>query len=359
MKISIGILTYNESAQISIMLNSLFQQSLFNEFNEDREIEIVVVPNGCTDDTAAVAKATLSELVKSSLQTNINWHICEIEQPGKSNAWNLYVHQLSDPTADYFFLMDSDIQLLEPKTLCSMLQVLETTPEAWIAVDKPIKDVLLKEDKNLVEQLSALVSQLSGAKAVEGGAAWICGQLYCARVNVLRKIWLPTRLPNQDAFLYTMIVTNCLESPRNPNVVILASSASHIFEAYTNISSLLRHEKWQIIGRTINELIYDELLANANPLQSAGLFIKQKNEQDPLWLDKLIQTAIAKKGWWLIPQFVLIRRFQSLSNKPLLKAILLFPVAVIAFIADLLVSLQANIELHRRGKIGYWSKKGK
>ena len=357
MNISIGIVAYNESAQISQMLNSLFQQSLFNKPDSDTEIEILVVANGCTDDTTIVAQDTLKELVKPSLHNHVEWRICEIEKPGKSNAWNLYVHQFSDPASDYFFLMDSDIQLLEPDTLCSMLQVLETTPEASIAVDKPIKDIFLKEDRNLVEQLSVFVSELSGGKAVEGGAAWICGQLYCARAKELRKIWLPTKLPNQDAFLYTMIVTNCLQSTeKNVNRVILASSASHIFEAYTDISALLRHEKWQIMGRTINELIYEEILTNAEQPQNAGLLIKRKNEQDPLWIAKIIQKAITEKGWWLIPRFVLIRRFLSLLNKPLHKAILLLPVAIIAFIADLVLSFQANIELHRGGEIGYWSK---
>jgi glycosyltransferase involved in cell wall biosynthesis len=339
------------------MLNSLFQQSLFNKPDSDTEIEILVVANGCTDDTAIVAQDTLKELVKPSLHNNVEWRVCELEQPGKSNAWNVYIHQLSSSLADYFFLMDSDIQLLEPDTLCSMLQVLETTPEASIAVDKPIKDIFLKEDRNLVEQLSVFVSELSGGKAMEGGAAWICGQLYCAKAKELRKIWLPTKLPNQDAFLYTMIMTNCLQSTeKNVNRVILASSASHIFEAYTDISALLRHEKWQIMGRTINELIYEEILTNAEQPQNAGLFIKQKNEQDPLWIAKIIQKAITEKGWWLIPRFVLIRRFLSLLNKPLHKAILLLPVAIIAFIADLVLSFQANIELHRGREIGYWSK---
>jgi glycosyltransferase involved in cell wall biosynthesis len=357
MNISIGIVAYNESAQISQMLNSLFQQSLFNKPDSDTEIEILVVANGCTDDTAIVAQDTLKELVKPSLHNNVEWRVCELEQPGKSNAWNVYIHQLSSSLADYFFLMDSDIQLLEPDTLCSMLQVLETTPEASIAVDKPIKDIFLKEDRNLVEQLSVFVSELSGGKAMEGGAAWICGQLYCAKAKELRKIWLPTKLPNQDAFLYTMIMTNCLQSTeKNVNRVILASSASHIFEAYTDISALLRHEKWQIMGRTINELIYEEILTNAEQPQNAGLFIKQKNEQDPLWIAKIIQKAITEKGWWLIPRFVLIRRFLSLLNKPLHKAILLLPVAIIAFIADLVLSFQANIELHRGREIGYWSK---
>ena len=356
LKISLGIVAYNESVSINTMLHSLFQQSLFKEPDPEMVIEIVVVPNGCTDDTAIVAKAILEELVNPSVHTNVQWHIDEVEQTGKSNAWNLYVHQFSDPASDYLFLMDSDIQLLEPNTLCSMLQVLETTPEASIAVDKPIKDIFLKEDRNLVEQLSVFVSELSGGKAVEGGAAWICGQLYCARAKELRKIWLPTTLPVEDGFLYNMIVTNSLKSPKEPSRVILAGSASHVFEAYTSISRLLRHEKWLIRSNTINELIYSDLLAEANQQQDVGLLIKQRNEQDPLWLNKLIQKAIGEKDWWLIPPFILTRRFQSLLQKPLHKAIFLLPLATSTFMADLLLSFQANLELHQGLGMGYWGK---
>lgn len=359
LNISMGIVAYNESGSIGKMLHSLFQQSLFSEPDSDMVVEIVVVPNGCTDDTAIVAKDTLKELVNPSLHPNVHWRVCEIEQPGKSNAWNIYVHELSNPIADYLFLMDSDIQLLDPQTLRSMLHLLETMPEAWVAVDKPIKDVTLKENKTLIERLSASVSGLSGSKAVEGGAAWICGQLYCARSEVLRRIWLPTKLPTQDAFLYTMIVTDCLKAPKDPNRVILAKSASHVFEAYTSINRLLRHEKWLIIGSTINELIYSDLLADGNKQQDAGSLIKQRNEQDPLWLNKLIQAAVKEKGWWLISLFILIRRFQSLLHKPLQKAILLFPLATMAFMADLVLSFQANLEIHQGVGFGYWGKQAK
>jgi glycosyltransferase involved in cell wall biosynthesis len=359
MQISIGIVAYNESALISKMLHSLFQQSLFNEPDSNTAIEIVVVPNGCTDDTAIVAKNTLQELVRPSLHTNVQWRVREIEQPGKSNAWNVYVHQLSNPIADYLFLMDSDIELLDTQTFRSMLDLLETKSEAWVAVDRPIKDVTLKENKNLMERLSASVSGLSGGKPVEGGAAWICGQLYCARAGVLRKIWLPTKLPTQDAFLYTMIVTDGLNSPKEPNRVILAKSASHVFEAYTSISRLLRHEKWLIRGSTINELIYSDLLADSNQQQDAGSLIKQRNEQDPLWLNKLIQAAVKEKGWWLIPRSILIRRFKSLLHKPPQQAIALLPLATISFIADLILSFQANLELHQGAGIGYWGKQAK
>jgi glycosyltransferase involved in cell wall biosynthesis len=356
LNISIGIVAYNESDSISKMLHSLFQQSLFNEPDSDMDVEIVVVPNGCTDDTAAVSKATLEELVKPSLHTNVRWQVCEVEQPGKCNAWNLYVHQFSDPVADYLFLIDSDIQLLDTQTLRSMIHVLEIMPEAWVAVDKPIKDVTLKKNKSLIEQFSVSISQLSGGNAVTGGAAWLCGQLYCARGQVLRRIWLPTNLSVEDGFLYTMIVTDLLNSPKKPNRIILAKSASHIFEAYTDINRLLRHEKWLIVANTINELIYNDLLANGNQQQDKGLLIKQRNEKDPLWLNKVIQTAIDEKGWWLIPQSILTRRFKSLLNQPPQKVILLLPLAVIAFMVDLMLSSQANLDLHQGTGVRYWGK---
>ena len=354
LNISIGILAYNESAVISTTLSSLLQQSLFTEPNPDLAIEIVVVPNGCKDDTAAISRATLEELVKPSLHANVNWRVCEVEQAGLANAWNQYIHEFCDPQTDYLFVMSADIQLLDPQTLRSMVQVLETRPEAWVSVDKRIKDVSLKENKNLMEHLSTLVSGLSGGKAVEGSAAWISGQLSCTRAKELRKIWMPTTLPTDDAFLYTMLTTDFLKAPREPNRVILASSASHVFEAYTDMSRLLRHEKWLIFGQAVNELLYADLLENSKAQKDVTLLIKQRNEQDPAWLNKLVQAAIKEKGGWLIPKFILIRRFQSLLYKPIYKAIFLFPLAFVAFIIDVVLAFQVNFELRSKGGMGYW-----
>lgn len=358
LNISIGLLAYNESAVISTTLGSLLQQSLFSEPNPDMVIEIVVVPNGCKDDTAAISRATLEELVKPSLHANVNWRVCEVEQAGLANAWNLYIHEFSEPKADYLFVMSADIQLLDHQTLSSMVQVLETRPEAWVSVDKRIKDVSLKENKSLMEKVSTLVSGLSGSKAVEGSAAWISGQLSCTRAKVLRRIWMPTTLPTDDAFLYTMLTTDFLKAPKEPNRVILASSASHVFEAYTDMSRLLRHEKWLIFGVAVNELLYADLIENSKTQQDITLLIKQRNEQDPAWLNKLVQNAIQEKGGWLIPKFILIRRFQSLLYKPIYKAIFLFPLAFVAFIIDVILAFQVNSELNSKGGVGYWAGSG-
>jgi glycosyltransferase involved in cell wall biosynthesis len=359
MKISIGILAHNESALISIMLDSLFQQSLLQKPASNIEnIEILVIPNGCTDNTAEAATETLQKLsFQYSISSKVQWQVKELQQPGKSNAWNVYIHQFSAPDADYIFLMDSDIELLETTTLNSMIDVLEKNSEAWVSVDRPVKDITLKLRPNFWEKLSIIASQLSkGGNKIPGKPAWICGQLYCARSVILRQIWLPIDVINDDSFVYTNVVTDCLRSQENPHRVILADSASHKFEAYTNLSRLFNHEKWLIMGSTINDLIYQDLRSQKNSQQDIASLIKQRNQEDVAWLSKLLQKQIQQQSWWLIPRFFLIRRFSSLFNKPLPKAILFFPLALIAFVLDLWLSLQANLQLHQGKGLGYWHK---
>lgn len=330
---------------------NLFQQSLFSEPNACKAIEVVVAPNGCTDETAEVSRATLEELVSRCPHPSVRWRVCQIEQPGKSNAWNLYVHQFSDPAADYLFLMDADIEFLEPHTLRNMIGALETAPEGWVSVDTPVKDVALKKSKRPVERLSVSVSASSS-----GGAPAICGQLYCGRAAVLRGIWMPTGLPVEDGFLRAMILTDRFTSPEVFERIVLARSASHVFEAYTDLNRLLRHERWLVASSTINAFLYSDLWANCNAQMDAGKLIERRNQQDPLWLRQLIEKALSEKGWWVIPRPFLFRRFQRLRHHPPLKAALRLPVAAIAFLADLLVFFQANLELRGGGGMGYWGK---
>jgi len=355
--ISIGILAHNEAASIDRMLRSLLEQNLFLSEQDKFEIEIVIVPNGCTDDTAEIARATLTELNKELNNPQVQWRVCEFTQPGKCNAWNIYVHQLSSPKAKYLFLMDADIQLLDSQTLTSMVDVLERKSEAWVAVDRPIKDVALKPNKTLIESFSTLLSKLSGSNPREEDSAWICGQLYCARAKVLHHIWMPTTLPTDDSFLYTIVVTNGFKSSEKPNRVILASSASHTFEAYTKIARLLKHEKWLIFGQAVNQLLYADLQTNLSQQLGIGSLIKERNEQDQFWLNKLVENSVREK-YWLIPQFILIRRFKSVLHKPPHKMVLMFPLALAAFLVDFVLCLQVNLDLRQQRGLGNWVASG-
>jgi len=352
LKISIGILAYNESISISTTLESLLQQSLFNDSQYCKFIELVIVPNGCTDQTAEISRNTLATLVKQRVQPPaIRWQVCEVAQPGKSNAWNLYVHEFSDPAADYLFLMDADIQLLEPDTLRNMIDCLETATERWISVDNPVKDVSIKKNKSLMEKLSV---QMSKESLRDDDDPYICGQLYCGRAAKLRQVWMPPGLPVEDGFLRAMVCTDLFRSKEGIRAVKRAPNASHSFEAYISIPSLLRHEKRLVVGSTINACLFGYLWANCNEQQDAGSLIKRNNEQNPLWLHELIQQLRQENGWWLIPSSYLFRRFENLQRFPGLKAVRRFPLALIAFLVDLLVFFQANREIHKGNGLGYW-----
>jgi glycosyltransferase involved in cell wall biosynthesis len=354
-KISIGILAYNEEGLIEETLKSLSTQSLFEENTPDISIEIIVVPNGCIDNTASVAQRSLDNFFGIKLP-RVSHRVCSLEQAGKSNAWNVFVHQLSDSSSDYLFLMDSDIEILNPDTLKSMLQTLDKHPEAWVAVDRPIKDVFFKEEKTALDRLSIFVSGLSGGNPKIEGPAWICGQLYCARASQLRKLVLPNHLPAQDSFLYTTIVTDGLQSEVNPHRVILAGSATHRFEAYTQLSRLLRHEKWLIVSNAINEIVFEFLRGICKEQVHIGTQIEKLNEENPNWLRQCTQEAIGKRGFWLIPRFILIRRFIALKHKSLPKALLLFPISCAAFGVDVFLAFQANQHLRKNYQVGYWGK---
>lgn len=350
MKISIGILAYNESASIGSTLKSLFGQSLFAAAESQTAIEIAIVANGCQDNTAEIARATLTELTQHCAHSQLQFSVMEVAEAGKSNAWNLYVHSYSDPSANYLFVMDADIQLLEIHTLRNAIDILERTQTAQIAVDTPVKDIVFKPHKNLLEQLSVLIS----SAAVDNNDVWICGQFYCGRAASLRQIWMPLGIINEDGFLTIVIRNhNCTSSPRLDRIV-RTPNASHSFEALTAPHQLLRHEQRIVIGMTINHYLFKYLNKNCHDRLDAGTLIEQMNERDPLWLRHLFENILAQQGWWLIPTPWLFRRFESLKYRPWHQAILRFPIAVMALIVDTIVFFQANRDMHSGNHIGYW-----
>ncbi|MBE9047819.1 glycosyltransferase [Pleurocapsales cyanobacterium LEGE 10410] len=347
MKISMGILAYNEAESISNMLYSLWEQSLFQD-NADNSIEVIVVANGCTDNTAEVARNTLKNLFKDSDPTLFQWQVCEVKESGKSNAWNLFVHQFSAPDADFFCIMDADIQLYAKASLEKMLDALVENPEYWVSLDGPIKDVKLKKNKNLLEKLSVAVSS-------NEGHLYICGQLYCARASALRDIWMPIGLHLEDGFLTQMVVTenHTVKNPTFEKRIVRVQEASHVYEAYTNPTTLINHEIRVVMGIVVNIFLRDYFREKCGQDLTAGELIVKLNEKNRFWLDDFIKEMSAK-NWWSIPTPLVFRRYRSLQNYSFPKALARIPIATLAFIVDLGVFFFANRELHKEVVTSYW-----
>ncbi len=346
MKVSIGILAHDEATSIEQTLRSLFAQTIFER---PVTIEVVVLPNGCSDATAEIARSALAELTAKQREAEVSHAVFELAEGGKSAAWNVFVHQSSRPDADYLVLMDADIEMHHRETLENLVGALVADPEARVAVDTAIKDLQLRPARTLIEVLSVALTN-----SYEGEPVYICGQLYCGRASALRRIWLPIGLPVEDGFLFSMVTRDCFTEPLQRKRVIRAANASHVFKAYTRVEQLLHHEKRIIIGMAINALLVEHFKRASSPERHAGVLIREENQRDPHWLGAFVQRGLARKGLWVLPPAWLLRRFEGLQRKPLTGAVLLAPAMLAVTAVDLYVQSAANLQLRRGQVAGFW-----
>lgn len=354
MIVSIGMLAWNEESRMAHAIRSLFQQSVFLSHEQalsTTQWELIVVPNGCTDATAQVARQTLAQCMASLTAKNVTVSVIEVNEPGKSNAWNRYIHDFSRRDADLIVMVDSDIEFDHPDTIYNSIKLLIENPGCLVAVDKPLKDFSRKQRRSLVEELSLHFSN----ETFERDPA-IAGSFYCARSQTLRNIWMPKGLPGEDGFLKMMVVTNCFRSEVDPSRVARAENASHFYEGLTKPTAIFNHELRLAIGTTLNcYLTWDFLKFATDPKgPGAGLLIKNCLENDPDWYGKYINNEIRNRGWWVLPRGMLFRRFATLRNMPLQNKLKKMPLALLAFLFDLWVFLVANNRLKKGRAIGFW-----
>ncbi|MEY2466281.1 MAG: hypothetical protein QOD03_802, partial [Verrucomicrobiota bacterium] len=256
--VSIGIIAWNEEQAIQPMLASLFQQSLFSGLSKrGLACEVVCIVNGSTDRTAEVAAEILTrQSLEHAHAETFTWRVMNVQERGKINAWNLFVHSFSSKQAQFLFLMDADIMIHQRDSLWNMLRALENNGEASVAVDQPCKDIGFKQNKTPLEKLSLAASSMT--RAARGQ---LCGQLYCIRSEVARNIYLPKDLAAcEDGFIKALVCTDFLRHAVWPGRIQLVKEAAHTFEAYTKPASIFKNQKRQMIGQTIVHVLVDDYL---------------------------------------------------------------------------------------------------
>jgi glycosyltransferase involved in cell wall biosynthesis len=348
MKISIGILAWNEEGSIRTTVHSVFSQSLICEaFKTGYQIELICVPNGCTDHTAQAARgAMLAAAEKLRHPEPVRWQVHELQTPGKTNAWNVFVHQLADPQADILFLVDADIQIYMPDTLRNMLDQLLRHPDALICTDLPMKHVVFKQRFSLLDRIS-----LHTASINQSASGQLCGQLYCARADWLRRLWIPEGIIVDDGFIKKMAVSNFLTEPEDAaRRIVTADSASHVFEAYTRLPDVLATHRRQIAGYMIHRWIWEFLQQHRDEAPDAAALIEQLNRTQPGWSREVIAAGILSRDYTRIYRILLstrLARFRSFSAP--IKA-LYIPALLSQLLLDSLQFLAA-LHLLRRGKL--------
>jgi glycosyltransferase involved in cell wall biosynthesis len=345
MLVSIGILAHNEANEIGSLISDIADQSLL--LDESISFEIHVVANGCTDLTQQVAEDSLA--ARQFERKNINTFVHNITRAGKSNAWNELVHFLASPKTDFIFLLDADIRLAGKANLQRILYKLIESPSAFVAIDESVSDLSEKANKSIVERLILAAS----ATAYDTRTA-ICGQLYCANFDVLRRIWMPIGLPAEDGFLRAMILTSNFTEDEQLDRMIFVEGAQHIFESERRIRKVFRHNVRITIGVAINVLLFNHFRELRKTKQELGSYIRTRNAADPDWVNDLIAEACLRKKYFLLRADFIFRRLVRFSSLTASEKMRKLPIFVLGFVFDITLSLSANYLMRKGAGAGFW-----
>ncbi len=355
--VSIGILARNEETRLGACLAGLFRQTLFAELEQRGErAEIWCVANACTDDTAAVAERHFHEAAATHPHAAAFLaNAVSVRTPGKINAWNLFVHEISATESHCLILMDADIQLGETTTLWNLFHGLEENPAAHLAVGEPVKDIALKPAPTLRERISLATSRLT-----QGSGPQLTGQLYAIRAFTARRIRLPRDLAAcEDGFIKNVVCTDFLLKETEANRLLRVPGASHVFEAYVTAGAIIRNQKRQMIGQTFVYLLLDRYLPGlcAQENLTLGETVRKLDEEDPQWLRRLVRYHVSEtKYFWKLFPGVCTFRYERWAHRPAGERLRYFPAMAVGSLVTMLSSWMAWRSL-RRGLLEYWPEK--
>lgn len=203
--ISVAIFAYNEEAFIAANLRSVMAEcASFPCWS------VVVLANGCSDRTVAIARAVAAD--EPRVKT------IELPLADKCNAWNTYVHEHVNDGAFHVF-MDGDVRSA-PGSFARMLATLSACDHATAVAGLP---------------LSGRNREVYSRYVRDRG--WIFGNLYALRQShlaklVARNIRLPLGLRGNDHMI-TRFAHSDLGPPwhEDPTRVVYDESAGYCFDS--------------------------------------------------------------------------------------------------------------------------------
>jgi glycosyltransferase involved in cell wall biosynthesis len=354
-RLSIAVRAWNEEAVIRRTLESVFDQTLFEELSTRRErCEILCIPNGCTDRTAEIAEAVFFE--QQAAHPFAGAFACRVEniqEAGRNHTWNAYVHELVNKEAEFLCIMDSDILFNRRDTLFNLYAALLSRPTAAIASGLQIKDIYFKKKKSARDRISLATSDMTRTIAGQ-----MTGQLYCIRADAARRLWLPKDLgAPDDGFIKSVVCTDHFTREVDAGRIVTVENASHVYEAYTSVPEILNNQKRQMIGQTTVHVLVEYL--KTLPLkqrEDLADTLRRKEETDPDWLKWLLQEHLnCNPAFWRLFPGVLTFRFRRWRKLKGRQRLTHLPATLAGFMVTLIACVRAHRHF-RNGQVHYWPK---
>lgn len=337
-RVAFGIFAHNEARDLPRLLDDICTQDILSDVTVS--VEFHLLANGCTDDTAEVARR---HALKDRLGEAFVVH--DFPEGGKSRTWNRFVHEQTPDEADLLGFLDADIRLGGPGHLSGLVRGLAAREDLRAFVSRPVAD-------------RAGATTLIARAIVRGGGTsgdWqraICGQCYLLRAAAARHIHLPVGLPVEDGFLRAMLLTDCMERLDGPMSISGNPDLWHLFEPERTLGGFLRHQQRIIVGGAVNTALFTALRAEPDGTRAAEL---ARAAQDPGWLGKRLREQLPTRQYGWVPWSFLYKRAGHMTANLHRPADWLRLVRLPAyFCLDLVVYLRAQYRLARGIGENYW-----
>ncbi len=330
MRVDIGVFAHDEGDGIAAMVARLLAQDL-----SGLDARVLVLANGCTDDTVARARAAGAE-------------VADLPLGGKSRTWNRFVHDLSRPAAEVLVFVDADIEFTAPDSLKRLALGLAARPALWVLNSQPVKDIVARPQN--LSPLDKIIAAAAGG--LDDWKTAICGQLYAMPAACARSLHLPIGLPVEDGFLRAMVLTDALTAPENFSRIDGLDGVSHLYASERSLFALIRHQVRIVIGSALNFAAFDALRALPSAARRPAL---GRAAADEGWLSRAARAALPRWPFGFVPFHFLTKRLARAVAAP---AQLLRPKRVILLLLgfgfDLIVYVLAQYRMARGAGVGFW-----
>ena len=322
LRVDVGVFAHNEAAGIAAMVAELARQTW-----QGIDARIVILCNGCTDDTAARA------LSAGGVE------VVDLAEGGKSRTWNRFVHGLSRRDADILIMADADIQMPDAGGMAALAQDLAARPDLAVLNSRPVKDIAYRPVG--LSALDRIIAAAGGG--LDDWRTAICGQLYAIRADVARRYHLPIGLPVEDGFLRAMVLTDALTNDGDIRLID-GADMFHIYASERTIPALIRHQTRIVIGSAINAAAFADLRSLAPELRHAAL---ARAAGDDGWLAAMLARQLPRLPFGYVPVHFLTKRLSRMTLRRL-------PITLAGFFFDAIVYAIAQIRMARGVGAGFW-----
>lgn len=344
LSIDIGVFAHDEAEGIAAMIAALAAQDILHDPQIDARV--LILANGCTDDTVARARAAIAALPAPAAAAAA-FSVIEMAAPGKSRCWNRFVHEFSRPGAEMLVFADADIGLPADDCLRRLAAFLSARPELAGASSRPVKDIVHRPEG--LSPLDRMIAAAGGG--LDDWRTAICGQLYVLRSAVARGFHLPIGLPVEDGFLRALVLTRGFTAPEDTGLLDGDAEVFHIYASERSVAGLIRHQTRLVIGGAVNFAVFEHLRRQPAP---ACAQLRDAAENDA-WLATLLRRELPRMPWGFVPAHFLFKRLHRAFARP---RALLSPKALAVLLLgtgfDIVVWLVAQWRMAMGQGAGYW-----